>query len=340
MSVPAIRALKESLSCKITLLTSPAAAEAVACIPEIDDHIAFNAPWNRLNTLSTDTLNLITRLREGAYDAAIVFTVYSQNPLPAAMLAFLAEIPRRLAYCRENPYGLLTDWLPDEEPYFYIKHQVERDLDLVKSIGAVCENDHLRVRYSTLAWGEAEKQLDKAGVNKEFPWIIFHPGVSEKRREVPLEYWIEAGKKIKARTGLNIVVTGNRIQRETAEEICHRIGKDAFSLAGLLKFDEFVALIDHSSLVISVNTVTVHIAAATGVPVVVLYALTNPQHTPWKAPSKVLTFHPRNEVRSKNTVVGYVYESLLKDIPDSVYPDKIVEAVIDLMAEPTIRSRH
>jgi ADP-heptose:LPS heptosyltransferase len=33
----------------------------------------------------------------------------------------------------------------------------------------------------------------------------------------------------------------------------------------------------------------VHIAAALGTPVVDLYALTNPQHTPWRVPSRVLS---------------------------------------------------
>jgi ADP-heptose:LPS heptosyltransferase len=104
-------------------------------------------------------------------------------------------------------------------------------------------------------------------------------------------------------------------------------------MAGLLQFDEFVALIDHSFLVVSVNTVTIHIAAATNTPVVVLYALTNPQHTPWRGDSKILTFHPPNETRSKNTVVRYVYETFLKDVPDNVDPDRIMKAVIDLLEE-------
>jgi hypothetical protein len=61
------------------------------------------------------------------------------------MLAYLAGIPKRLAYCRENPYQLLTDWVPDQEPYTFIKHQVRRDLDLVAAVGAVTSNDQLQL---------------------------------------------------------------------------------------------------------------------------------------------------------------------------------------------------
>jgi ADP-heptose:LPS heptosyltransferase len=42
-------------------------------------------------------------------------------------------------------------------------------------------------------------------------------------------------------------------------------------------------------LLVSSNTGAVHIAAAVGTPVVDLYALTNPQHTPWLVPHRVLS---------------------------------------------------
>ncbi len=60
----------------------------------------------------------------GSFDAAVIFTVYSQNPLPAAFLCYLAGIPLRLAHCRENPYQFLTDWVKDTEPEQNVRHEV------------------------------------------------------------------------------------------------------------------------------------------------------------------------------------------------------------------------
>lgn len=76
---------------------------------------------------------MIDTLRDQAFDAAVVFTVYSQNPLPTAMLLYQAGVPRIAGYCRENPYGLMTDWLPDPEPLSEIRHEVTRQLDLVRA---------------------------------------------------------------------------------------------------------------------------------------------------------------------------------------------------------------
>src|SRR5205823_14157314 len=51
---------------------------------------------------------------------------------------------------------------------------------------------------------------------------------------------------------------------------------------------ELAALISLAPVLIANNTGPVHVAAALGTPVVDLYALTNPQHTPWAVPNRVL----------------------------------------------------
>jgi ADP-heptose:LPS heptosyltransferase len=48
------------------------------------------------------------------------------------------------------------------------------------------------------------------------------------------------------------------------------------------------ALLAVAPLLIANNTGPVHLASAVGTPVVDLYALTNPQHTPWMVPNRVL----------------------------------------------------
>src|SRR5205085_9424931 len=62
----------------------------------------------------------------------------------------------------------------------------------------------------------------------------------------------------------------------------------SYSLAGLLDLGELAALIQLAPLLIANNTGPAHIAAALGTPVLVLYALTHPQHAPWMVNSRVL----------------------------------------------------
>ena len=189
MSSPAIFALKKTFNCKITVLTSTAGAGIAKYIPGIDQVLVADVPWmkNPQNDKPAGYLDLVKMLRRLSFDAAVVFTVFSQNPLPSVMLAFLAGIPYRLAYCRENPYDLLTHWVPDREPYSMILHQVERDLELVKTIGARSSRPKLGLKVPNEAYAHMTEKLASAGVDTKRPWIIVHPGASEPKRLFPVQ---------------------------------------------------------------------------------------------------------------------------------------------------------
>ncbi|MDB5177468.1 MAG: glycosyl transferase family 9, partial [Candidatus Saccharibacteria bacterium] len=179
MTTPAIRALKETFGAKITILASSMAQEIVKYIPEIDNAIIYDLPWVKSEKPpDPESFNeVLSIIKEGNFDAAVIFTVYSQNPLPTAMLAYLAGIPKILAYCRENPYHLITDWVPDKEPYQTIKHQVQRDLDLVASVKAFTKNESLSLTVDEGLWSAISNKLIDEGIDINKPWVILHAGV-------------------------------------------------------------------------------------------------------------------------------------------------------------------
>jgi lipopolysaccharide heptosyltransferase II len=336
MTAPAIRALKETFGAKITILASSMAQGIIKHIPEIDDAIIYDLPWVK-SEKPPDPENfneVVSIIKKGNFDAAVIFTVYSQNPLPTAMLAYLAGIPKILAYCRENPYHLITDWVPDKEPYQNVKHQVRRDLDLVASVKAFTKNESLSLIVDEGLWDEILNKLTHKGIDINKPWLILHAGVSERKREYPVKKWAEVAKRLVADKGYQILLTGSETEKHFTDDLEGRIGKGSFSVAGILNLDGFICLVKHAPVILSVNTGTVHIAAAVGTPVVVLYAQTNPQHTPWRAPHKVLPYPVPAYLRSRNEVIAYVNKTLYSvpvKLPDA---DDIVNAVNSLLKQP------
>jgi lipopolysaccharide heptosyltransferase II len=334
MSTPAIRALKNAYNSRITLLTSSAGAQIAESIPEIDEVIISDVPWMKheaLNFTSQDFMGLVDTLKFRGFDAAVIFTVYSQNPLATALMAYLAEIPIRVAYCRENPYGLLTHWIPEEEPFAYIRHQVQRDLDLAALTGAVTEDHTLSLEVDESRWPAILQKLTQRGVNAELPWIILHPGVSDAKRQYPIPAWISVAQRLIREMNVQLLITGVEEEYQLAETIREQVGESCFNLAGAFELEDFITLIRHSRLVISVNTGTVHIAAATNTPVLVLYALTNPQHTPWKVNSMVLYFDIPEELMSKNGIIRYVHDRCVEEQPPLATEENIMQAAAYLM---------
>ncbi|MFD0766915.1 glycosyltransferase family 9 protein [Mucilaginibacter lutimaris] len=335
MTVPAFRALKDTFGAKITVLTSSMAKGIIKNIAEIDDHIIFDLPWVKTEAQSkTDEFyEVVAQIKARKFDAAVIFTVYSQNPLPTAMLAYLAGIPKILAYSRENPYQLLTNWVPDKEPYTQLKHQVTRDLELVAAVGATSKDHKLRLTVNEVCWQPVTDKLTGLGIDLNRPWLILHAGVSEEKRRYPVKEWVAAAMQL-INEGHQVLFTGSASEKQLTDELERLTGAGSFSIAGMLNIEEFVCLIKHAPVIVSVNTGTVHIAAAVGTPVVVLYAQTNPQHTPWMAPHKVLEFSVPNHLRSKNQVIAYVNKTIYNTHVAVPAASKVMAAVNDLLNLP------
>ena len=77
-----------------------------------------------------------------------------------------------------------------------------------------------------------------------------------------------------------------------------------------------------------------HIAAAVDTPVVVLYALTNPQHTPWRVPCRVLSHDVPCRYCLRSTCPRE-HHRCLRAIPAG----RVVDAALQLLAETNGRGR-
>jgi lipopolysaccharide heptosyltransferase II len=291
MTTPAIRALRESVpGRRITLLASRSGAQAAAHIPEIDDVLTYDAPWMK-STVTRSNLpdfGMVRTLSRRGFDAAVLFTVYTQSPLPAAMQCWMAGIPLRLAHCRENPYQLLSDWVPETEPHNGVRHEVRRQLDLVASVGCRTADTRLSFRVTQAAHDRAAARLRASGVDARRPWLVVHPGASAPSRRYPPAQFSAAARMLATRYGWQIVFTGSNAERELVHQISEAMALRTYSLAGQLSLEELAALIAQTRVLLTNNSGPAHLAAAVGTPVVDLYALTNPQHTPWQVPCRVL----------------------------------------------------
>ncbi len=247
MTTPAIRAIRESFAgSRITLLTSPAGAEAGHLIPEVDTVEVYQSPWMKATPPRVDARHEFVQLewlRANQFDAAVIFTVFSQNPLPAALLCYLADIPLRLAHCRENPYQLLTDWAPELEPDQLERHEVRRQLDLVESIGCRTCDTRLSIRVSRDAMLRVARKLRRLGISADRPFVVVHPGASAASRRYPASAFASVVRELRSVHNHQIVLTGGAHEAELIDEVRREADTACCSLAGNLSLDELAALL-------------------------------------------------------------------------------------------------
>jgi lipopolysaccharide heptosyltransferase II len=329
MTSPALRAIKASdRQRKITLLTSESGAAVARHIPEVDDVIRYDAPWVKSvwQVSSIGALRCLSQITERGFDAAIIFTVYSQSALPAATLAWLGGIPLRLAHSRENPYQLLTDWVSEPEPQTEVRHEVRRQLELVSSVGYTTADERLSFRVDAEDRARALEKLERAGIDSSRPFILVHPGASAASRRYPALQFAAACRLIAAQSGHQIVVTGSAEERQLVETVHLHGPRGSVALCGELTLGELGAAIENAALLVANNTGPVHIAAALGTPVVDLYALTNPQHTPWRVLSRVL-FHDVPCKYCHKSVCPEQHHACLREVT----PQQVAQAAQELL---------
>ncbi len=244
---------------RLTLLTSAAGAAAAHFIPWLDDVIVHAASWVKAGAPSADNadsnaattatatttttttttttatttaaaaaaaaavadgeLALVQALRDRAFDGAVIFNSYSQSALPAALLCHLAQIPLRLAHCRENPYQLLSHWVPESEPQLTVRHEVRRQLDLVASIGCRAGSTGLSfaLRARDLAW--MRRRLQQAAIGSVRPWVLLHPGASASSRRYPARHWAAVATALHAELGVDLVLSGGAAEADLVDAI-------------------------------------------------------------------------------------------------------------------------
>jgi ADP-heptose:LPS heptosyltransferase len=189
---PALRAIKEcSPQARLTLLASPAGSSAAALLPWIDATLVWRAVWQdagqgaqRLPLDPAREQALIAQLRSLQFDAALIFTSFSQTPHAPGYVCYLAGIPLRAGESSEFGGSVLTTELRGAP---LAMHQVERNLRLIEHLGFVVRDRRLQCVFSAEQRQAALAHLEHAGLDLARPFILVHPGASAQARRYPAE---------------------------------------------------------------------------------------------------------------------------------------------------------
>jgi ADP-heptose:LPS heptosyltransferase len=286
---PALRAIKQaSPGARLTLLASPAGEAIAPLLPWIDEVITWRAIWQDLGQLPFDPARemvLIDQLRERGFDAAIIFTSFSQDPHVPGYACYLAGIPLRAGESKEFAGGSLTTEMRGTRDDI---HQVERNLRLVEALGFAARDRQLHVEIPPEAKEAVPALLTRAGIDPSEPFILLHPGASAAARRYSASAFGAVARGLTDR-GWPVLVTGTERESALLDEVL-AVAPEARRLAGATSIAEYAALIERAALVICNNTLPMHLADALKTPLVVLYAGTEleEQWGPRQSPATLL----------------------------------------------------
>lgn len=289
---PALRTLRHALpSASIALMASPAGSQVAPLLPWVDDLMVERVVWQDASgTMPLDPereQTLVQRMQSHNFDAAVIFTSFSQSPYPPAYICYLAGIPIRLGQSKEFGGSLLTQWvkpLPDSA------HQVDRNLHLLQAAGFAIAGQHLELRVPDDVQWSADQLLCRKGMEPNASFIVLAAGASCAARRYAPKRFAEVARLLSAQTDLPIVVVGSAREAELVQPILQAGGTSLVSLVGQTSVAELVAVIQRAGVVIANNSGPLHIAEAFQRPMVILYSGTEyeSQWQPRVAPARLL----------------------------------------------------
>lgn len=273
-AVPALRALRAALpSAHITLIGLPWAAQFAQRFAQyIDDFVAFPGhPAFPEQSCREDTLpGFYAAMRGRRFDLAIQLHGSGEisngivRNFGAAMLAGFAP-----AGTQAGDAELFVDYpTSDPEPL--------RLLSLTARLGAPPVGTGLEFPITD----EDEEELRTAGLAPErLPpdYLCIHPGASTVSKCWPAKRFAQAADALAQGFGLGVVLTGSDKEIGLTSTVAQHMRTPSVNAAAPISIGAMAALIRRAKLLVCNDTGVSHIAAALGLPSVVIFNTADPQ---------------------------------------------------------------
>lgn len=236
--------------------------EVRACIPLPVTHGEFGFGTRRR----------LGRSLRSRYDWAIV----TPRSWKKALVPFFASVPRRTGYRGEWRYGLINDMRRLDKKLLplavqrYVTLGLDRDVQLPPSV----PRPALRVDMAN-----RERLMAKLGLSNSKPVIAMAPGAEGPGKRWPAGRYAELAKRLISR-GKQVWVFGSTKERGLGEQIENVAGAGVVNLAGRTQLEDVVDLMSLAETVVTNDSGLMHVAAAVGTKVVVIYGASSPDYTP------------------------------------------------------------
>jgi len=251
------------------MLVVPWVADVFMLNPHIDDVILYRR--NDEHKGLKGKLALARQLKERRFDLAILL----QNAFEAALLTWLASIPRRAGYNTDGRGVLLTDPVKMRPRYKRI-HETDYYLSILRGLGLQTGASDLILKVDEESVQKARRGL-AALQGAAGPLVVVAPGATYGSAKMwPADRYAALIGKFRQTMDARIALLGGPKEKEIGDEILSGARPGAeINLCGETRLLEAAAWIELADVFISNDSGLMHVAAALGRPQVAIFGSTD-----------------------------------------------------------------
>jgi ADP-heptose:LPS heptosyltransferase len=280
MLSPALRALRRALpNAQISLMTSIPGSRVTPLLPWLDDVLVHSTTkqeraGDRLFDPGAD-VDFIEQLRRHNFSLALMFTSFSQSPLPAAHACYMAGIPYRVGFARQAKGSILSHALV---PPAHDVHQVDRNLCLLEAIGVPAMDAEVELEVPARIERQAHDLLSSSGLRPNRPYLVLAPGSAGTVSQYDPGRFAAVAHLLAAQTDFQLVIVGGSEEAKQMQPVqqlaTENLYGNIYSLVERATLPVQAAIIRRASLTIANNSVHMHLADAFRCPMVILHSET------------------------------------------------------------------
>jgi heptosyltransferase-2 len=249
---------------QLSVAALPWVAPVYRAMPQVGEVIEWPFAHGRLDWSER---RRAARALRGRFDIAYVLP----NSLKAALIPWLARIPKRIGYHGEGRYLLLNRRLPNPPG----RPPMVAFYGALAAAASIDEHPRMRVAPPVL-----QQAASAAGVQPGAYWV-FAPGAEYGPAKCwPPEQYAELARSLQRQHGLPVLLLGSAKEAALCEQIAAQSGDACRVLAGKTSLQDAMALIAGARGVVSNDSGLMHVAAAFGIPQAAVFGSTSPEHTP------------------------------------------------------------
>ncbi|MGQ4806933.1 ADP-heptose--LPS heptosyltransferase 2 [Candidatus Entotheonellaceae bacterium PAL068K] len=269
LTLPLIAAVGQQFpQAKVEVLTLPAHAPVLRDQPGVDAVITYDKRGTQRGL--SGLLRMVRRLRARHYDLALS----PHRSFRSAVLLAGSGIPRRIGFTRPLTRWAYTSTVSRPA----MVHEVERNLQLLAACNVFPgpRTGQLSLHLAPAARQQARMDFGRHGVAPGDRLVGVLPGSQWGTKRWPAERFAELIRVLRQQADIHVALFGGPQDLGIAHTIASRCRVSVIDLVGRIPLQALAAHLDCCSVVVSNDTGPMHIAAALGKPIVVLYGPTTP----------------------------------------------------------------